>query len=163
MFLFFRKDYATPGPGIDPDAPEKTGPARFLEILQLECISLFKLNLLFLVSCIPVITIPLALFAMNHVVRRMVLDQPVDCFYHYRTAFLKRWKTAYSAFLLTALPLACSGYGAAFYLRHATSNPLFFLPFMLCSTVFLVVLSRLSIYTAFCMTKDRFPGRYVWR
>ena len=145
MFLFFRKDYATPGPGIDPDAPEKTGPARFLEILQLECISLFKLNLLFLVSCIPVITIPLALFAMNHVVRRMVLDQPVDCFYHYRTAFLKRWKTAYSAFLLTALPLACSGYGAAFYLRYATSNPLFFLPFMLCSTVFLVVLLS-SVY-----------------
>ncbi len=138
--MFFRKDYAAPGPGIDPDAPEKTGLARFLEILQLECVSLFKLNLLFLASCIPVITIPLALFAMNYVVRRMVLDQPVDCFYHYRTAFLKRWKTAYGAFLLTALPMGLSGYGAAFYLRYASTNPLFFLPFMFCSTIFLVTL-----------------------
>ena len=43
--MFFRKDYATPGPGIDPNAPEKTGTARFVEILSLECPTLFKLNL----------------------------------------------------------------------------------------------------------------------
>ena len=34
--LFFRKDYNTPGPGIRPDEPEKTGPARLLQIIQLE-------------------------------------------------------------------------------------------------------------------------------
>ena len=95
--LFFQKDYARPGPGIDPDAPEKTGAARFFEIVQLECVTLLKLNLLFLASCIPVVTVPLALFAMQHVVRKMVLDQPVSCFYDYRTAFCKDWKRAYGA------------------------------------------------------------------
>jgi uncharacterized membrane protein YesL len=138
--LFFRHDYAKPGPGIDPDAPEKTGPARLLEIIQLECGTLLKLNLLFLLTCIPLVTIPPALFAMNQVVRKMVLDQPVDCFYDYRTAFRTYWKQSYAAFFLTAVPLLCAGYGVYFYLYQAAENPLFFLPFTLCSTVFLVVL-----------------------
>jgi uncharacterized membrane protein YesL len=138
--LLFKKDYATPGPGIDPDEPEKTGPARMLQILQIECGTLLKLNLLFLVSCIPVVTIPPALYAMNQVVRRMVLDQPVDCLYHYRMAWKENWKRAYAAFFLTAFLLVVSGFGVWFYLQQAQGNLLFFLPFMICSTVFLVVL-----------------------
>ena len=138
--MFFRKDYAAPGPGIRPDEPEKTGMARFVQILELECVTLVKLNLLFLVSCLPVVTIPPALFAMNQVVRRMVLDQPVDCFYHYRKAFRKYWKQGYAAFLLTAVPLVFSGVGMWFYLSRVGSSVLFFLPFTLCSTVFLVTL-----------------------
>jgi uncharacterized membrane protein YesL len=138
--LLFRKDYATPGPGIDPDEPEKTGAARLLQIFQIECGTLLKLNLLFLVSCIPVVTIPPALYAMNQVVRRMVLDETVDCVYHYKTAWKENWKRAYATFLLTVLMLAISGFGAWFYLQQAQGNLLFFLPFMLCSTVFLVVL-----------------------
>ncbi|MBD5148207.1 MAG: YesL family protein [Oscillibacter sp.] len=138
--MFFQQDYAEPGPGVNPDAPEKTGVRRFLEILQLECVTIFKLNLLFLVSCIPVITIPPAIFAMNQVVRRMVLDRPVDCFYHYRLAFRAYWKQGYAAFFLVLVPLVLSGYGAAFYLRQAEGNFLLFLPFTLCSTVFFVTI-----------------------
>ena len=136
----FRKDYSVPGPGIEPDAPEKTGLARFFEILQLECGDLLKLNLLFLLSCLPVITLPPALFAMNQVVRKMVLDEPVDCFYHYRTAFRTYWRQGYAAFAAGILPLILSAGGLLFYLNRAGGNPLFFLPFMLCSTVFLASL-----------------------
>jgi hypothetical protein len=143
--MFFHHDYATPGPGIDPDAPEKTGPARFLEIIQLECVTLLKLNLLFLVSCVPLVTIPPALFAMNCVVRKMVLDQNVDCLYDYKTAFRTYWKRAYGAFFMVAVPLVVAGYGVYFYLSHAAENLLMFLPFMLCSTVFLVALLS-SVY-----------------
>ena len=75
--MFFRKNYAEPGPGVNPDEPEKTGVARFVQILSIECVTLVKLNLLFLASCIPLVTIPPAVFAMNQVVRMMVLDQPV--------------------------------------------------------------------------------------
>ena len=107
--VFFHHDYSTPGPGVAPDAPEKTGFARFFEIVQLECMSLLKLNLLFLLSALPVVTIPPALFAMNQVVRRMVLDQPVDCFYHYRQAFRRYWRVSYPAFLTVAAALVLSG------------------------------------------------------
>lgn len=138
--MFFRKDYATPGPGVDPDAPEKTGVARLAEILSLECVTLVKLNLLFLLSCLPVVTIPPAVFAMNQVTRMMVLDQPVLCFYHYKTAFRTRWKRGYAAFFIVALPLVFSGSGVWFYLGRAAENPVLFLPFMLCSTVCLLTL-----------------------
>lgn len=138
--LFFRKDYNTPGPGIRPDEPEKTGPARLLQIIQLEVGSIFLLNLLFVVSCIPVVTIPPAVFAMNQVIRKMMLDQPVLCFYDYRTAFRTFWKQAYGAFFLTALPLAASCYGAYFYLMQAAGNPVMFLPFLVCSTILLMTL-----------------------
>lgn len=138
--MFFRKDYAKPGPGIDPDAPEKTGFARFLQIIQLEAVTIVKLNLLFLLFSLPVVTLPPALFAMNQVVRKMMLDQPVLCFYDFRTAFKKYWKRSYAAFFAVAAPLGIAGYGAYFYLRGAVDNPLFFAPFMLCTTVFFVTL-----------------------
>ena len=138
--MFFHRDYSTPGPGIDPNAPEKTGFARFFEILQLEAATLLKLNLLFLATCIPVVTIPLAIFGMNQVMRKMMLDQPVLCFYDYRMAIKRFWKQAYAAFFLTILPLAVSGVGAYFYLRRAEENILMFAPFVVCSTVFLVTL-----------------------
>lgn len=152
--MFFRHDYATPGPGIDPNAPEKTGFARFFEIVQLECVTLVKLNLLFLVSCVPIITIPPALFAMNQVVRKMVLDQPVLCFYDYRTAFRKFFQVSYAAFLLTALPLVCAGFGLIFYLNRAAANLLFLLPFAVCSTIFLV-----TFLTAICLYGFLSTGR----
>lgn len=158
--MFFRKDYAVPGPGVDPNAPEKTGIARFVEILQLECVTLVKLNLLFLASCLPVVTLPPALFALHAVIRRMVLDQPVDCFHHYRTAFRTYWRRAYGAFFLTALPLVCAGFGAGFYLRYAAENPLFFLPFLLCSTVLLVVMLS-TPYLYGILTLDRPLGEAV--
>ena len=106
--MFFHKDYAEPGPGVNPDAPEKTGAARLIEILQLECVTLFKLNLLFVASCIPLSTIPAAVFAMNQVIRRMILDQTVDCFYHYRLAFQGYWKQD------SARPSIFGGPGAIF-------------------------------------------------
>lgn len=138
--MLFGRDYSTPGPGIDPNAPEKTGLARFIEILTLEAPTLLKLNLLFLVTSIPVVTMPLAVFGMNQVIRKMMLDQPVLCFYDYRTAIKRYWKQAYAAFFLTAAPLAVSGVGAYFYLGRAEGNIIMFIPFVVCSTVFLVTL-----------------------
>ena len=143
--MFFRKNYAAPGPGIDPDEPEKTGMARFAEILSLECTTLLKLNLLLLLCAVPVVTLPPALYAMHCVVRKMILDQPVDCFYDFKTAFRRHWKRGYAAFFLVAAPLGLSGCGVWFYLGRALEYPLFFLPFMLCSTVFLTVYGTLTI------------------
>lgn len=138
--MFFRKDYDKPGPGVEPDEPEKTGFARFFQIVQLECMTLLKLNLLVLACCLPVVTIPPALFAMVHVIRMMVLDQPVDLWYRYKTAFRQCFAKSYLAFGLSAGPMALAGWGMGFYLRYAASNPIAFAPFMVCSTVFLAAL-----------------------
>ena len=141
--MFFQSDYndlMPPEPEQDAAPSVKTGPARFMEIIGNQCGALLKANLLFLAGCIPVVTIPLSLYAMNHVVRGIVLDQPVKCLRDYWETFRRDWKRGYLAFLLTALPLGCAGSGAWFYLRYAAANPLFLLPFLVCSTIFLVAL-----------------------
>ena len=141
--MLFQSDYndlMPPEPENDDASSEKTGLARFLEIAGKQCVGLLLVNVLFLLGCIPVVTIPLSLFAMNRVVRRMVLDQPIRCFRDYWDSFRQDWKRAYPAFLLTALPLGCAGWGAQFYLSYAASNLLFLLPFLVCSTIFLVTL-----------------------
>ncbi len=152
--MFFRKDYAKPGPGVDRDEPEKTGVSRLVEIFSIECVTLVKLNLLFLASCLPVVTIPAAVFAMNRVTRMMVLDQPVTLGYHYKAAFKENWGRAYAAFFAAAVPLVLSGCGMWFYLTRAMAQPLLLLPFMLCSTVFLVTLLA-SVYLYGLLVPER--------
>lgn len=122
------------------EAPEKTGFARVLELVSGQCGALLKANLLFLLGCIPVVTIPLSLYAMNRVMLRAVRDQPVKCLREYWEAFRRDWKRGYLAFLLTAAPLGLAGCGMWFYLSRAALNLLFFLPFLVCSTVFLMTL-----------------------
>lgn len=152
--MFFRKDYAKPGPGVDRDEPEKTGVSRLAEIFSIECVTLVKLNLLFLLSCLPVATIPAAVFAMNRVTRRMVLDQPVTLLHHYKTAFRKEWRRAFAAFFTVAVPLVLSGFGVWFYLSRAMTQPLLLLPFMLCSTVLLLTLLA-SVYLYGLLATER--------
>lgn len=141
--MFFQSDYndlMPPEPETGGETPEKTGFARFLEIVSNQCGALLKVNLLFLLGCIPIVTVPLSLYAMNCVVLRMMRDQPVKCLHNYWEVFRQDWKRGYAAFLLTALPLGLAGCGMWFYLNRAASNVLFFLPFLVCSTVFLMTL-----------------------
>lgn len=119
------------------EQPEKTGGAKLWEILEGNWGTLPQINLLFLAGCLPVVTMPLSLYAMHYVMRRRVLGMPKDNWADFKTGFRKFWKQAYAAFFLTVGLLAVSGVGAWFYLRQAAENFLLFAPFVLCSTVFL--------------------------
>ena len=144
--MFFKKQYDPPEPIDGEDPPERTGFARFWEIFEDNYMAVLKVNLLFLLTCIPVVTIPVAIFALHHAARLMATGEIVRGA-HYLNAFRQRWKQGYIAFVLTVLPLAMSGWGLWFYLRRAGEQILFFLPFVFCSTVFLVtLLSSLHLY-----------------
>lgn len=133
---FFR-DWEAETSASSQEQPEKTGAARLWEILEGNWGTLPQVNLLFLAGCLPVVTIPLSLFAMHCVMRRRVQCKPKDNWYDFKTGFRRFWKQAYAAFFLTAGLMAIAGVGAWFYLRQAMGNWLFFAPFLLCSTVFL--------------------------
>ena len=148
--MFFNSDYNDLMPPVPENSemlPEKKGFSRFLDIMEDHCVALLKANLLFLTGCIPVITIPVSLFAMNRMVRQMMQERPVKCGQVFMETFKRDWKKSYLAFLLTALLLGCSGYGMWFYMSCAVSSLLFLLPFVACSTIFLVtLLSSVSLY-----------------
>jgi len=65
------------GKGIPKDAPKRQGLALFVEIIAREFFELVKLNLLFLASALPLITLPAAVFASASICRMMVEDRNV--------------------------------------------------------------------------------------
>jgi len=88
-------DYNKEGPGVDKDALPKEGLELFFDLFAREFTSLIKLNIYFIISCIPIITIGPAIGALTSVTMRMVQDQPSDLFYDFREAFKKNWKYSF--------------------------------------------------------------------
>lgn len=135
-------------------------PRRFWELLKTEGAGLLLVNVVFLLTCIPLVTIPAAILAMNREVRESLDDKPVRVS-SYLSKLRKSWGTAWGAFLLTAAPLAGAGYGIRFYLSFAAGNWLFYLPFMLCSTVLITTLLA-SVYLYRLLANGRrLSGRTV--
>lgn len=135
--MFFQENYNGPP---EEEAPPASGVRLFLRITGQEAAALLKLNLIFLLACLPVVTIPPAYFALHRLSRLLVRERGFRCWSRFWAVFRKEWRTAWATFLLTGLPLTGAGYGAWFYLRFAAGSPFFYLPFMFCATVFLTVL-----------------------
>lgn len=125
---FLSNWYTKPGPGIPKDAPKKKGIALFFDILKREFFELIKLNLLFLVFCIPLVTIPAAICAMNKVLLAMVQDENHFLFHDFLEAFKANWKQAsFGGYLLT-LGIFASLFGLRFYFGGIGSSVLFYVP-----------------------------------
>ncbi|NTJ44630.1 YesL family protein [Agrobacterium larrymoorei] len=63
------------GAGIDKDAPKLTGLALFFDIVKREWWEMVKLNLLFIIASLPLVTMPAATLAMARVSRSFALDE----------------------------------------------------------------------------------------
>lgn len=110
-------NYSKAGPGIDRNAPRKTGIPLFIEIIRREFTTLLKLNLIFLVSCIPIVTIGPAIGAMTYVTLKMVRDKPVDIYYDFREGFKKNWKQSLGFGILGGLIATTIIFAFLFYFQ----------------------------------------------
>lgn len=129
------------------EEPEKTGLERFWELIREDLASLLIGNLLFLLTSIPVVTIPVSLYSLNMLMRKIVSGDAVSCAQDYFMFFKRDWKRAYGAFFLTAVPLGAGGFGAAFYLRRAADYPVLLALFAFCAAVFFTAaLSSVYLY-----------------
>lgn len=95
MLRFLIPDYSKAGAGIDKNAPKKTGIPLLIETLSREFTTLFKLNFICIICCIPIVTIGPAMGALTSVTLKMVEDKPVDWFYDFKEAFKKNWKQSF--------------------------------------------------------------------
>lgn len=150
--LFSKKQDAVQAPAPEEDAPEKTGPARFWELVKDELAAVLVANLLFLAACIPVVTLPPALFSLHMLMGKIIAGEGVpSCAKDFFAAFRQGGKRAYGAFFLTAAPMGIAGYGAVFYLGRAADFPVLLLPFALCAAVFWVaMLASTYLYGLLC-------------
>jgi len=110
---------------IKKDTPPKEGAALFFDVLRREFWELCKLNLMLILFCVPVVTMPAALTAMSRVIMFMLMDRPVSTFGDFFDTFKKEWKRATIMGLIYFPLLALTVFGQYFYLAAAGS----FLPY----------------------------------
>lgn len=94
-FLGFGNNYNRPGPGIPKDAPQKKGTALFFEILGREFWSLLTLNLIYVLACLPIVTIGPATVALSRLTVTMVRDKNVYPWRDFWDAFRKNLKQGF--------------------------------------------------------------------
>lgn len=87
--VWFRASYLKEGPGIEKDAPKKTGLALFFEIFVREFWQILKLNFMFVVCALPLVTFGAAHAALSRCTMNMVRDVPNDVWYDFRQEFKK--------------------------------------------------------------------------
>ena len=104
MFSSYHALRDKPGKGVDGPPPEK-GAGRFAFIFKTHFFKLVSLNLLFILFCIPVLTIPASLAGMTRVLMRLtregICDLWADFFTEFKTDFVKRLLTG---LIFTAVP-----------------------------------------------------------
>lgn len=89
---WFQPLFLKEGPGISKDTPPKKGLALFFEIFIREFWQLIKLNLMFVVCSLPLVTFGAARAAMSRCTVNMVRDLPNDVWYDFRIELKKNPK-----------------------------------------------------------------------
>lgn len=133
-------------PGIAKDAPRKKGLALFLEILWREFWALLKLNVLFLLSCIPIVTIPAAITAMSRITVSMVRDKNFFLLSDYWKAFRRDFGKSLLAGILLAVGFGLFGLSTWFYHMLSQSSGVLFLILAGCSLCLLLTVYFISLY-----------------
>ena len=96
-------------------APPEKGLLLFFYILYWDFFSLIKVNLLFFLFCIPVITIPAAYCAMTRIIVSMVRDKEHFLWTDFWNTFRKEFKKATVSGLILGVGMAASAMGIWYY------------------------------------------------
>ncbi len=108
-------NYEKPGAGVDKNGPQKKGIALFWEIYSEKFWKLISLNFLYILLCIPVVTIGLADVGMTYITRNFVRRKPVMLKDDFFETIKKNWKQALAVGLINTLATAAMIFGILFY------------------------------------------------
>ena len=133
-------------PGIEKDAPKKKGLALFGEIIWREFWSLLMLNVLFILSCIPIVTIPAAITAMNRITVTMVRDKNYFLLIDYWKAFKRDFGKSFLGGLILGIALVLFGISTWFYYMLSQTQGALFLILAGCSLCLLLTAYFVSVY-----------------
>ncbi|MDR9773267.1 YesL family protein [Rhizobium hidalgonense] len=140
---WLRDMWTREGPGIPKDAPKRTGLALFAEILAREWWEMVKLNILFILASLPVVTLPAAFIAMAGVSVALVEDRNTYLLRDFMDAFLRHFWRATAWGLALAGALAICIQAILTYAAGARENLMFAAPLAiaLVGTAFVAVLA----------------------
>lgn len=104
------------------------GPAWYLSIFFREFWGLVKLNVIFVLTCLPVVTLGAALSSFGHVLCLMVADTPVDPGHAYFAAFRVRFVQKLGWGLAALAAVAVLGVALVVYGSAMSAQPVLAVP-----------------------------------
>ena len=140
MAFFGLFNYSKPGPGVDKNAPKKKRFFFFFELYFRKFWKLIQLNLLFLVCCIPIVTIGPAIAGMTYVLRNFATEKPVFLVSDFFDAFKSNWKQGFALSLIFGVITVVSGLSFFWYFANSARSWLMLIPLGLCILLCLVLL-----------------------
>jgi uncharacterized membrane protein YesL len=123
------------GPGIRKDAPAKTGLALLADVVARNWWELIQLNLLILLFCLPLVTVPAALVAGTRICTLMLGDRPVYLGRDFLEAFRNRFWKATLLGLIATVAIALPAWSSFIFLQAAKANVLLALPLTISASV----------------------------
>lgn len=140
---WLRDIWSKEGPGIPKNAPKKTGLALCAETFAREWWQLVKLNILFILGALFVVTIPAAIAAMARVSVAFVEDRNTYLLRDFTEAFIKYFWLATAWGLAFTLAIAIGVYSVVTYAATARGNIVLALPLTVAvvATVFIIVMA----------------------
>lgn len=87
-------DFEREGPGVPKNLPKEKGAALFFTLLLQHAWELMKLNLLFLLACLPIVTVGAALAGLHYAAMQIVRERSGGVARDFMTGFRGNWKPA---------------------------------------------------------------------
>ncbi|OPJ57690.1 DUF624 domain-containing protein [Clostridium chromiireducens] len=134
----FVPNFHREGPGVDKNEPEKKGISLFFYLLLNKFWDILKLNMIFILYSIPIITIAPAFGAMTSITMSMVRDKHVFIFSDFHEAFKLNWKQSVACGIINTIILVLLSTSILFYFKLSQNNVNFYIVLFLC--IFITVL-----------------------
>lgn len=137
-------NYAKPGKGVGRDEPQKKRFFYFFDLYFRKLTRLIQLNLLYLLFCLPIITIGPATAAMVKIARYYVEEKPVFLWSDFWEAFKSNFKQGFFVGILSAVLTFAVSQAFIFYYAKSFENGLYWIPL-----VMIGFLSLLLVFSSF--------------
>lgn len=140
MGLFYKDTEA--GAGVAKNGPQKKPFFRFWEIFADKFWTFFKINLIYFLFCIPIVTFGPATAAMTSLMRNIYLGKPQFIFSDFWDAFKKNFKQTFAIGIIDVIAICLSIFSYTFYTAYMDANDSYwlFLAFaMAAEVIFLLI------------------------
>ena len=115
-------NYSKPGKGVRKDEPERSRFVQFFVLVKRKFWKLIQLNLLYILFCIPIVTIGPATAAMTYVLRLYANEQPVFMFSDFWDNFKANFKQSFAHSVLVAVATVILFIAIRFYSLNAPQH-----------------------------------------
>lgn len=139
--------YENAGPGIPKSEMEKKGIFKFFEIYKGKFWKLIELNLIFLLFCLPIVTIGPAIAAMTKVTRNYTQERPIFLWHEFTKAFKSNFKQSFVMGIIDIIFVVAVFFAIPIYSSMAQEQSIFYIPFIITiSMIFIFLMMHFYIY-----------------